>query len=152
MNREAWTVGRVRDLSALVFGNMYRLEILAVIASAPGGEVTVHEIAKTLGVSDNNVSPTVRKLREAHLLTDPPHADSRSKLLRRAQTPLWQGIDSFVSQLGVQLQPLNQSRATTAPRRRPLKPQSRPGPGASRQGRGGIQEEPTKFEENLPPT
>ncbi len=140
---------QIRDLSALVFGNMYRLEILAVIASAPGGQVTVHEIARTLGVNDNSVSPTVRKLREAHLLTDVPHADSPSKPLRRAQTPLWQGIDSFVSQLGVQLQPLNHGQATTAPGRR-LKPQSRPGLGASHQGRREAHETATT-PEGAPP-
>ena len=128
---------------------MYRLEVLAVIASAPGGEVTVHEIARALGVNDNRVWPVVHELRVAHLLTDVSHADARSKTLRRAQAPLWRGIDSFVSQLGVQLQPLNQSQATTAPRRA-IKLQSRRGRGASQQGRGGGQEGLTNLEEAPP--
>ncbi len=149
MDRESWTVERLRGLSAEVFGNMYRLEILATIASAPGGQVTVHEIAKTLGVNDNRVSPTVQALRKARFLTDVPHVDARSKPLRRAQTPLWQGIDSFVSELGVQLQPLNQSQATTAPRKA-LKLQSSRSRGASRQGRGEAHEASTA-PEGVPP-
>ena len=149
MNRESRTTGQLRELSAVVFGNMYRLEILAVIASAPDGQVTVHEIAKTLRVNDNRVWPIVWKLREAHLLTDVPHVDARSKHLRRAQTPLWQGIDSFVSELGVQLQPLNQSRTATA-RRKALKLQSSRSLGASHQGRGEVHEASTA-PEGVPP-
>lgn len=57
-------MSNVRDVSAAVFGNKYRLEVIAAIASAPG-DVYARELAVEIGVPDNLVTPSLTKLEHA---------------------------------------------------------------------------------------
>lgn len=86
----------IRRVSSELFGSMYRLEVLEAIAGSKGGHVTARDIASSMLVPDNRVSPILHALVAAGRLRDVPGHDARERVYERVDGPLWPAVLGFV--------------------------------------------------------
>jgi mannose-6-phosphate isomerase-like protein (cupin superfamily) len=86
----------IREASKALFGNSYRLEMLAIIGEL-GNPFQVHEVAASLGVADNLVTSQVARLCDLGLLDKV--VVSRQVLYTRRPSGIWAMAAAFRDEL-----------------------------------------------------
>lgn len=81
---------RLRDLSDVVFGQRYRLEVMAAIATADDGIVCLTDLARSLDVTPSNLQRPLQSLTTAELISRLPSGDSRRRYYRRNPSLAWE--------------------------------------------------------------
>jgi hypothetical protein len=84
--------GNVRQLSKVLYGNRYRLEIAAAIGLLDTDVFHAKEVADGLGMPHNVVSQQIKCFVEVGVCEDMPAIDGhRNRYFRRLDSPYWQG-------------------------------------------------------------
>ena len=78
----------VEAASRALFNRKYRLAVLAHVASRAEGAVYVREVARRLGIADNQIAPDFKALRQIGALEEVETPD-RESWHRRVDHPVW---------------------------------------------------------------
>jgi hypothetical protein len=94
-------VDDVRGLSACVFGQRHKLELLAALATASEGKVNLSELATANAVRSSVYYPAVKDLISAGLLCQLSGAgqDARRWYQRRGSAALWASVEGLTDEL-----------------------------------------------------
>jgi hypothetical protein len=79
----------IRELSTVVFGQRYRLEVMAAIARSHGGLVCLTDLADELGVRTSNIQKPLTSLTDSYLISRLPAGDSKRRFYRRNDSAAW---------------------------------------------------------------
>jgi hypothetical protein len=96
-------ISELRRVSAVAFGHRYRLELLAALAVAAGGQgICLTLLGDCCGVQPSVYYPPVKAMEAAGLVlrADRPRADRRI-LYARTATPVWTWLRRMVEDLPV---------------------------------------------------
>jgi hypothetical protein len=90
-----------RSLSACLFGNRYRLELLAALAEAPDGRVNLGVLAEERGVSAAVYYPPMRDLLALRMVTrvEQVTRDRRRWYQRSGGDRLWESMARLIAGL-----------------------------------------------------
>jgi len=80
----------LRELSRVVFGQDYRLELMLAISSREDQIVTLGDLAKQLGLPPSSIQVPFRALIAANLLSPLPSDDSRRKFYQANRSAAWE--------------------------------------------------------------
>ncbi|MEU4234428.1 hypothetical protein AB0F17_60000 [Nonomuraea sp. NPDC026600] len=91
----------IRAVSACMFGNRYRLEVLEAFASAPDGQVNLGRLAVRQGVQSAVYYPVVRDLLALRMVTRVTEVgrDRRRWYRRAGGDALWEPLGRLVAGL-----------------------------------------------------
>lgn len=85
----AWESATLRELSRVLFGQTYRLEVMLAIGRSPDGLVNLTDLAVELGVTPSNVQGSLGSLVAAGLISPMPHGDSKRRFYSRNPSLAW---------------------------------------------------------------
>jgi hypothetical protein len=90
---------RVRGQSKLLFGNVDRVEVAAVVARAERGGIYSRALAVELGWPDNRVQKQLKQFAEAGLLTALPQLGGERRVYyERADSSFWGACEQLLSE------------------------------------------------------
>jgi hypothetical protein len=92
---------RERSLSACVFGNRHRLELLVALSEAPDGRVNLGALADQHGVQASVYYPSIRSLQEIRLVkqADRVVGDRRRWYERCGSGQAWESLARVTAEL-----------------------------------------------------
>ena len=93
----------LRDLSALVFGNKHRLELLAAIVEAGASGVSARDLSSRMNVPPSLLTPQMKALERRGLVQriGPSPGGDRRVFYAAMPSPLWTGMAKMVEDLGM---------------------------------------------------
>lgn len=87
----------LRELSRVVFGQAYRLEVMLAVGRSADGIVSLTELSKSLGVSASSIQKPLQSLVQARLISPLPDADSRYRFYARNPSSAWEWAEELAS-------------------------------------------------------
>ena len=96
-------VGSIRELSAVVFGNRHRLELLAELVRATEPGVCAADLSRRLDVPASVLTPQMKALERMRLVrrTGPGRGKDRRVFYAIEPSPLWTGLARLTQELGI---------------------------------------------------
>lgn len=93
----------IRDLSALVFGNKHRLELLAAITEAGVTGVCARDLSTRMGIAPSLLTLQMQAFERNGLVRriGPKPGRDRRVFYAAVASPLWTGIAKMVEDLGM---------------------------------------------------
>jgi hypothetical protein len=91
----------VRSVSKALFGSGWRLQAAAYIANKRNGQVYARELARAIGMADNEASNELRHFRAAQLLAVLPRARGgrEPQLFERQQSSFWRLANHLLAEI-----------------------------------------------------